>query len=61
MSLETRQSQFVSPVAGPHKQDSGDLQKNWPFLYIRPTSNNSVRSNLKEIDHMNLLASELFF
>jgi len=53
MSLETRQSHFVSPVADSHKQDPGDLQKSWPFPYIRPTLNNSVRSNSQAIDHIN--------
>jgi len=53
MSLETRQSLFVSPVAGPHKQDPGDLQNSWPFPYIRPTLNSSVRCIAQEIDHIN--------
>jgi hypothetical protein len=53
MPLETCQSHFVSPVAGLHKQDPGDLQKSWPFPYIRPTLNNSVRSTSKETDHVN--------
>jgi hypothetical protein len=53
MSLETRQSHFASPTAGPHKQDLGDLQNSLSFPYILPTLNNSMRSNSQEIDHIN--------